>query len=89
MVRHALPAEVAGGTLGSASVVWDYTREGRRLQFRWNLGHEVTVVLKGRTIDSFRVGDLTKVTTSRRSIENEITKYLEDMQVMPGGDSPA
>jgi hypothetical protein len=75
---HGLPAEVAGGTLSSASVVWNYKRGNQELQFHCDIGHELTVVSDGNEIASFSVGDPAKVTTSRRTVENVIRKYLKE-----------
>jgi hypothetical protein len=75
---HGLPEEIAGGTLGSAVVAWKFTRGDGELDFEWDIGHKLVVVREGAVVATRQVGDPAKATTSRRTVENEIRKFVRD-----------
>jgi hypothetical protein len=76
---HGLPEEIAGGTLGSAVVAWKFTRGDEELDFEWDIGHRLVVVRDGAVIAARQVGNPAKATTSRRTVENEIRKFVRDL----------
>jgi hypothetical protein len=85
---HGLPASVAGGVLSEAHVTWTFlpddggARDG--IEFTWDLGHKVTVTTSdGRLLDEWQVGDPEKATTSRRTVENSIRKFLDERYGAP------
>jgi hypothetical protein len=73
---HGLPEEIAGGTLGSAVVVWKFKRADEELDFEWDIGHKLVVRRENAVIAIRHVGDPAKATTSRRTVENEIRKFV-------------
>jgi hypothetical protein len=78
---HGLPARIAGGVLSEAHVSWTFVPDGGDVQdgleFTWDIGHKVTVATSdGRLLDEWLVGDPEKATTSRRTVENSIRKFL-------------
>jgi hypothetical protein len=81
---HGLPAEVADGILSEARVAWTFRpHEGKdTIQFTWDIGHVVTARSDGRTVAEWQVGDPEKATTSRRTVENSIRKFLEERCVV-------
>jgi len=76
---HGLPEEIAGGTLGSAVVAWKFTRGDEELDFEWDIGHTLVVLQDGAVIATRHVGNPAKATTSRRTVENEIRKFVVDV----------
>jgi hypothetical protein len=79
---HGLPARVAGGILSEAHVTWTFRSDddGRDdIEFTWDIGHKVTAAeSEGRLLDEWLVGDPEKATTSRRTVENSIRKFLNE-----------
>jgi hypothetical protein len=77
---HGLPAEVADGILSAARVAWTFrSHDGEdTIEFTWDIGHAVTARSNGRTVAEWRVGDPAKATTSRRTVENSIRRFLEE-----------
>jgi hypothetical protein len=78
---HGLPANIAGGVLSEAHVTWTFLPddgdEQDGIEFTWDIGHKVTVTTSdGRLLDEWQVGDPQKATTSRRTVENSIKKFL-------------
>jgi hypothetical protein len=82
---HGLPARVAGGTLSEAHVVWKFVPDdGDDIDFMWDLGHRVTANSDGRLVAEWLVGDPRKATTSRRTVENSIRKFLDEQRPPAG-----
>jgi hypothetical protein len=86
---HGLPARLAGGVLSEAHVTWTFlpddgdSRDG--LELTWDIGHKVTVMTSdGRLLDEWLVGDPEKATTSRRTVENSIRKFLDERYAARG-----
>jgi hypothetical protein len=75
---HGLPEEIAGGTLSAAVVTWTFRRGNEELTFEWDLGHRLTVLRGGEVLAVRELGDPAKATTSRRTVENEIRKFVRD-----------
>jgi hypothetical protein len=77
---HGLPARLAGGTLSEAHVTWTFVPDdGDAIEFAWDIGHRVTATASdGRLLDEWSVGNPEKATTSRRTVENSIRKYLAE-----------
>jgi hypothetical protein len=80
---HGLPAKLAGGELSEAHVTWTFIPDDGdvqdSLEFTWDIGHMVTVMTShGRLLDEWQVGDPEKATTSRRTVENSIRKFLDE-----------
>ncbi len=80
---HGLPARVAGGILSEAHVTWKFRSDegdGRDdIEFTWDLGHKVMAMKSdGRLLEVWLVGDPEKATTSRRTVENSIRKFLDE-----------
>jgi hypothetical protein len=80
---HGLPARIAGGVLSEAHVSWTFVPDGGDVQdgleFTWDIGHKVAVMTsEGRVLDEWLVGDPEKATTSRRTVENSIRKFLDE-----------
>jgi hypothetical protein len=75
---HGLPETIAGGTLSAAVVAWKFQRGTEELDFEWDIGHRLVVLRKGVVVAVRDVGDAAKATTSRRTVENEIRRYLKD-----------
>jgi hypothetical protein len=75
---HGLPEEIAGGTLSAAAVTWTFSRGTEELTFEWDLGHRLTVLNGGGVVAVREVGDPAKATTSRRTVENEIRRFIRD-----------
>jgi hypothetical protein len=49
------------------------------VEFTWDIGHKVVVMTSdGRLLDEWLVGDPEKATTSRRTVENSIRKFLNE-----------
>ena len=76
---HGLPARVAGGILSEAHVAWTFAPDdGDGIEFMWDIGHRVTATRSdGRLLAEWLVGDPEKATTSRRTVENSIRKFLD------------
>jgi hypothetical protein len=76
---HGLPARVAEGVLSEAHVAWTYVPDGGEdIEFAWDIGHRVTATgSDGRLLAEWLVGDPEKATTSRRTVENSIRKFLD------------
>jgi hypothetical protein len=80
---HGLPARLAGGILSEAHVTWTFLPDDGSyhdgIEFTWDIGHKVTVMASdGRLLDEWLVGDPEKATTSRRTVENSIRKFLNE-----------
>lgn len=80
---HGLPARVAGGVLSEAHVTWTFLPDDidaeNGIEFTWDIGHKVKAMTSdGRTLDEWLVGDPEKATTSRRTVENSIRKFLNE-----------
>jgi len=77
---HGLPAQVAGGILSGAHVTWSFVPDdGDPIEFMWDIGHKVTATRSdGLPLAEWLVGDPEKATTSRRTVENSIRKFLEE-----------
>jgi hypothetical protein len=77
---HGLPARIAGGTLSEARVMWTFIPDdGVRIEFTWDIGHTVTAIRSdGDVLEEWTVGDPEKATTSRRTVENSIRRFLAD-----------
>ena len=75
---HGLPATVAEGTLGEARVTWTFVPndDGDSIDFVWDIGHKVSAHSNGRHIADWFVGDPNKATTSRRTVEDSIRRFL-------------
>lgn len=83
---HGLPAHVAGGTLSEAHVTWSFVPDdGEPIEFMWDIGHTVTATSSGRLLAEWHVGNPEKATTSRRTVENSIRKFLEARETDPVG----
>lgn len=77
MSDHGLPSRIGDGTLSRATVVWTYVLHGRTtLRFEWDMGHTLEVFGPDGRVDTIMVGDPAKVTTSRRTVENVIRRYI-------------
>lgn len=76
---HGLPARVAGGILSEAHVTWTFLPDDgdRSIDFMWDIGHKVTARSDGQAVAEWLVGDPRKATTSRRTVENSIRKFLD------------
>jgi hypothetical protein len=78
---HGLPARVAGGILSEAHVTWKFLPDDGEdgIELTWDFGHNVTATkLDGRLLDEWLVGDPEKATTSRRTVENSIRRFLDE-----------
>jgi hypothetical protein len=80
---HGLPARAAGGVLGEAHVNWTFLPDDGDgqdgIEFTWDIGHKVMVMTSDRRLlDEWLVGDPEKATTSRRTVENSIRKFLTE-----------
>jgi hypothetical protein len=77
---HGLPARIAGGTLSEARVMWTFVQDdGLRIEFTWDIGHTVTAIRSdGHVLEEWTVGDPERATTSRRTVENSIRRFLAD-----------
>jgi hypothetical protein len=77
---HGLPARIAGGTLSEARVMWTFVRDdGDGIDFTWDIGHTVAAIgSDGRVLEEWTVGDPEKATTSRRTVENSIRRFLAE-----------
>lgn len=75
---HGLPARVAGGILSEAHVTWEFLPDegDPSIDFIWDIGHKVTAYAVGKPIAGWLVGDPQKATTSRRTVENSIKRFL-------------
>jgi hypothetical protein len=74
---HGLPATVAEGTLSEARVMWTFVPDdGDSIDFVWDIGHRVSAHSNGRPLAEWLVGDPKKATTSRRTVENSIRRFL-------------
>jgi hypothetical protein len=85
---HGLPARLAGGTLSEAHVSWTFRSDAgdRRddIEFTWDIGHTVRAIgPDGQLLDEWSVGDPEKATTSRRTVEHSIRKYLDERSTDP------
>jgi hypothetical protein len=85
---HGLPARIAGGVLSEAHVTWTFLPDGDSrdgVEFTWDIGHKVRVMTSdGRLLDEWLVGDPEKATTSRRTVENSIRKFLNERYTAGG-----
>jgi hypothetical protein len=78
---HGLPARIADGVLSEALVRWSFRPDGGSeddgIEFSWDIGHKVVATTPhGRLLDEWLVGDPQKATTSRRTVENSIRRFL-------------
>jgi hypothetical protein len=79
LMDHGLPARLAGGVLSEASVTWTFVDDdGGRVVFAWDIGHTVTAKADGEPTVEWQVGDPEKATTSRRTVERSIRRFLEE-----------
>jgi hypothetical protein len=77
---HGLPAKIAGGVLSEARVIWTFVADDgdRSIEFSWDIGHTVTARSDGQPDIEWFVGDPEKASTSRRTVENSIRRFLTD-----------
>jgi len=61
-------------------VRWTFVPDdGDHIEFTWDIGHKVTATTSdGRLLAAWLVGDSERATTSRRTVENSIRKFLNE-----------
>ncbi len=80
---HGLPERLAGGVLSAARVTWTFRPDDGdaqdAIEFTWDIGHDVTAETSdGQLVDEWLVGDPQKATTSRRTVEDSIRRFLNE-----------